>query len=612
MVYAYDQWAQMPVKDLYDTQMMLASVNAAKDMYEKAAKEIDDFREKYGDFYSPIKSQQDWYNQEFNAADKINEIYARGGDPLRNAADRTELMRWINSRQYGKLGEAKRNAENVQKYLESQDKLRQNNLYNDEYNRFLLQRANPAANGNTVSEVIENWGNKPFNITSASAYQDLNEYTGHIFDKLDDSLIESDPKTGLDWFGVSRDQRAEALTSQIGGLLNSDLGQWHYQQSIKNFAAEKGRMPTEAEAIQQFKDDILTATREYEHRNYKENPEYKRQREFYYDNALDAAKSARDYYYYKKKVANTPGYDSDGNPIPKDNTRDKFDYKSSVYNQTVVRASGTTDPRLQGSYMRTNLRNILLTSMTKAGILPKLDVQIDEKDSPTAAWNKIVTAMADPKQITAQMGMYESSNAIKQQQYDVFTDNVIGSLLTSNDRSLFPERIGGVPVEGSRFEGAVWYDPSIHGDLIHAQRDVVSHMDGFIGKRIKTSKPSGNRKYIMIPLSYSIGQLHRDDQIYRQLDMIKIVPVDSNDSIDDNKVSSAPIVFIEDIGQQSYPNPDKNKPVDVSISDRAYSSNVARSVITNSKLKANPKWDFDQQFTDTETGRWFNIPYNND
>ena len=110
-------------------------------------------------------------------------------------------------------------------------------------------------------------------------------------------------------------------------------------------------MPTEAEAIQQFKDDILTATREYEHRNYKENPEYKRQREFYYDNALDSAKSARDYYYKKKLRAGTPGYDSNGNPIPKDDGRDKFDYKSSVYNQTVVRASGTTDPRLQGSYM---------------------------------------------------------------------------------------------------------------------------------------------------------------------------------------------------------------------------------------------------------------------
>jgi len=55
-------------------------------------------------------------------------------------------------------------------------------------------------------------------------YQDLNEYAGHIFDKMEDSFIESDPETGLDWYGVNRDRRAEALTPQLGGLLSSPLG----------------------------------------------------------------------------------------------------------------------------------------------------------------------------------------------------------------------------------------------------------------------------------------------------------------------------------------------------------------------------------------------------
>ena len=35
MIYANDQWIQLPVKDLYDTQMMLTSINVAKDLYEK-------------------------------------------------------------------------------------------------------------------------------------------------------------------------------------------------------------------------------------------------------------------------------------------------------------------------------------------------------------------------------------------------------------------------------------------------------------------------------------------------------------------------------------------------------------------------------------------------
>jgi hypothetical protein len=39
---------------------------------------------------TPITSDQDWYNQNVTGKvrDVINNIYARGGDPLRNAQDR--------------------------------------------------------------------------------------------------------------------------------------------------------------------------------------------------------------------------------------------------------------------------------------------------------------------------------------------------------------------------------------------------------------------------------------------------------------------------------------------------------------------------------------------
>ena len=59
MVYAYDRAIPLPVKDLYDTQVMAMSINAAKDMYEKGQKQIDDFYNKYGDFISPIQKDMD-------------------------------------------------------------------------------------------------------------------------------------------------------------------------------------------------------------------------------------------------------------------------------------------------------------------------------------------------------------------------------------------------------------------------------------------------------------------------------------------------------------------------------------------------------------------------
>ena len=63
MIYARDQWVQLPVKDIYDSQIMMASISAAKDMYEKGVEQIKDFNKQYGDFFSPIQSDMDWYNK---------------------------------------------------------------------------------------------------------------------------------------------------------------------------------------------------------------------------------------------------------------------------------------------------------------------------------------------------------------------------------------------------------------------------------------------------------------------------------------------------------------------------------------------------------------------
>ena len=61
MVYAYDQWAQLPVKDLYDSQLMLASVNAARDMYEKGLqKRVWRLCKPYTKRYGLVQSECNW------------------------------------------------------------------------------------------------------------------------------------------------------------------------------------------------------------------------------------------------------------------------------------------------------------------------------------------------------------------------------------------------------------------------------------------------------------------------------------------------------------------------------------------------------------------------
>ena len=109
MVYAYDQWAPLPTKDLYNTQLMLASINAAKDMYDKAESALKEYYTKYGDFYSPIKKDVDWYQR--NVIDPvqttISNMYDSGVDPLRSAEGRSQLMRLAASAPVGEINKRK-------------------------------------------------------------------------------------------------------------------------------------------------------------------------------------------------------------------------------------------------------------------------------------------------------------------------------------------------------------------------------------------------------------------------------------------------------------------------------------------------------------------------
>lgn len=111
MIYAGDQWIQYPVKDLYDTQIMAMSIAAAKDMYEKGQKRLDDFYDKYGDFMSPFAKDMDRYKEIVNGVnDVINNAYANGIDPLRSPEGRALVAQAIRSVNPAEINAMKANA----------------------------------------------------------------------------------------------------------------------------------------------------------------------------------------------------------------------------------------------------------------------------------------------------------------------------------------------------------------------------------------------------------------------------------------------------------------------------------------------------------------------
>ena len=84
MIYAGELGIQYPVKDLYDKTLMQMSIAAAKDMYEKGQKRLEDFNAKYGDFMSPIAKDMEWYDKnviqmgDYNICDGLGAISSSG------------------------------------------------------------------------------------------------------------------------------------------------------------------------------------------------------------------------------------------------------------------------------------------------------------------------------------------------------------------------------------------------------------------------------------------------------------------------------------------------------------------------------------------------------
>lgn len=130
MIMAYDQALAMPVKDLYDSQVMAMSIAAAKDMYEKGQKQIEDFNAKYGDFMSPFAKDMQRYDSIVGGVrDAVNNLYANGIDPLRSAEGRAAVAQIINSVNPAELSAMKANAKMGYAYQDALQKLRSAGKY---------------------------------------------------------------------------------------------------------------------------------------------------------------------------------------------------------------------------------------------------------------------------------------------------------------------------------------------------------------------------------------------------------------------------------------------------------------------------------------------------
>ena len=231
MIYGGDLAMQMPIMDLYDKQIMAMSINAARDMYEKGQKQIDDFYSKYGDFMSPIQKDMDWYNQNVTSRvkDTINNLYAQGIDPLRSAEGRAAVAQLIYSMPTGDIAKVRQSAETAKEYVKNYGKLAAAGLLNEDAEKNYFERdltTWDTINGNGV------WG-----ASSPMENKTIDDIIEPIIKHLDytyDPNRTKQANDGNDYYTVTEDRIRQTIADAMPDLMtNKTMGGYYYNKALQ-------------------------------------------------------------------------------------------------------------------------------------------------------------------------------------------------------------------------------------------------------------------------------------------------------------------------------------------------------------------------------------------
>lgn len=270
------EYGRQQIFDPTTAQMVLQAqdqyANALYRDYVRGLEDMKEFNKEYGNFITPILADQEWYNK--NVIDKvrgtIQRMYDAGIDPTRSVQGRAAISQLINSIDVGSVNKLRSSRDAANEYIKNRGLLEAKGLYNADFEERYL--------GHDLSRWDTIGGGQIWDRTSPYTYQDLNQFAGHIFDKMEDSFIGTG-SDHYDYYGVSREDRAKALTQHLSDLLSQPLGRFHYENSKAAYESMLGRKLSDDEAMKYWQRDILDSTQEYEHRNRKLNELWKMQQE---------------------------------------------------------------------------------------------------------------------------------------------------------------------------------------------------------------------------------------------------------------------------------------------------------------------------------------------
>ena len=330
MVYSRDQWIQLPVRDLYDSQIMLASINAARDMYEKGQQQVKDFQKDYGDFYSPIQKDMDWYNKNVinGSKDVINSLYDKGIDPLRSAEGRAAISRFVNNIPTGDINKLKMGSKIAQEYLRNRAMLEAQNKYNDDFEKYV--------NG---GKSIEDWDTLKDGVwtrQSPSEFTTLKAATENWFNNRTPHALTKDDVVGFgmpydknyDYTGYTYKDLTNVASKNTPGWIGSPIANYYRHIAKQQLLNEGVKDPTNAQVETRLQQNVADANKEWIVNPIKQVNEYAKMdkqfaqqsamqaRGFQHDKEMEAIRNrnAKENMYLSWRYSNsTP--DSKGRPV---------------------------------------------------------------------------------------------------------------------------------------------------------------------------------------------------------------------------------------------------------------------------------------------------------
>lgn len=297
MTYAYDDYVQMPTKDLYDTAVMKMAIEAAKDMYDKGQAQMENFYKTYGDFMSPFAKDMKQYGGYMKRVrDVVNDAYARGIDLFKSPEGRMLVSQlshsidplWYNSaRQNAKVGYA---------YLDAAAKLRAAGKYSEAQELFDI-----AQNGGTQFGDFQTLGengqlnmwNRPSPV-EATSFQELVHPSfinikPHLLSREEAiSRVGAEYDPTYEYTGVTKTDMERAMRDNLPGLIGMPGYQYYKEVAKQQLQAAGISNPTEAQINEQFVQNAVAADSQIM------TPLSRDRKDYYQDQQLELQRQTRD------------------------------------------------------------------------------------------------------------------------------------------------------------------------------------------------------------------------------------------------------------------------------------------------------------------------------